>query len=142
MTRIIWITLLWLAGARGVAAAEGDCVDLTNLDEAQLASYEFAPAAKRCSRSWTNIAASTGEVRVVVQPIFDPTKPSEDRWLYRQANRWHSLRAIDRPRHLFRTDSGARGRLREQRILRGKSYLATRGSFRGGYAGTGSTSMW
>jgi outer membrane protein assembly factor BamA len=111
------------------AAAEVDCVDLTNLDLEGLAHYEFDPRGEDASLTALDKSRTyvTGEVRVVVQPIFDLEKPAEDRWLYRQANRWHRDTRPTVIRHaiLFRTGMAVQAStLREtERILRSKPYL-------------------
>lgn len=49
--------------------------------------------------------ARIGNVTILVKPIFDPTKPGEDRALYRLADKWHkdSRESAIRPQLLFKT---------------------------------------
>lgn len=129
MIRVGRIALLWWLGAQSALASEPDCVDLTNLDVADLVAYEFSAGGESAALATLDRRRSyvTGEVRVVVQPVFDPTKPAEDHWLYRQANRWHRNTRASVIRHAILFDTGERVRvasLREsERILRSKPYL-------------------
>ncbi len=71
--------------------------------------------------------AVIGEVRVTIGDIFDPTIPSEDRWLYRTANKLHiNTRApVVRRQLLFKPgEPYVQRKIDEtERILRANDYL-------------------
>lgn len=120
--------LLWLVSSGAAAVPSGDCVDLTDLDEAALAKYSFnAGAEARALAELRQPSYITGDVRIVVQAIFDTDSPGQDHWLYQQANRWHRPTRDSVIRHavLFRTGVVVNvAMLREsERILRANSYL-------------------
>ncbi|MBK7904113.1 MAG: BamA/TamA family outer membrane protein [Proteobacteria bacterium] len=68
-----------------------------------------------------------GEIRVSIGDIFDPTIPSEDRWLYRTANKLHinTRQPIIRHQLLFKSGEPYVQRLVDEteRILRANDYL-------------------
>jgi hypothetical protein len=110
------------------ARAEADCTDLTTFDVESLLRYEFnAGEATPLATLDKNHTYVTGEVRIVVQPIFDMHKPAEDRWWYRQADRWHrdTRPSVIAQAILFESGTPVRvAALREsERILRAKPYL-------------------
>jgi outer membrane protein assembly factor BamA len=129
MIRVLVTVLFCVVGVQRIAAAELDCVDLTNLDVESLAHYEFDARGEDASLTALDGSRTytTGEVRIVVQPIFDLEKPAEDRWLYRQADRWHrdTRPSVIGQAILFRTGTPVQlATLREsERILRSKPYL-------------------
>jgi hypothetical protein len=69
----------------------------------------------------------TGDVRIVIQPIFNTLDPAEDGVLYRWANRLHTKTRPDviREAILFKTGSPVQraSLLESERILRGRSYI-------------------
>ncbi len=71
--------------------------------------------------------AVIGEIRVDIGDIFDPSIPSEDKWLYRTANKLHinTRQPIVRHQLLFKTGEPYQQRLVEEteRILRANDYL-------------------
>jgi hypothetical protein len=71
--------------------------------------------------------AVIGEIHVNIGDIFDPTIPSEDKWLYRTANKLHinTRQPIVRHQLLFKTGEPYVQRLVEEteRILRANDYL-------------------
>ncbi len=124
------LAALLCIGCTGAAFADDDdCQDLTSLDEAQLATYRFdarddMAATAGLSRRREYVA---GEVRVVVQPIFDTANPAEDHSFYRWANRLHVQTRPQTIREaiLFRQGEDFRvsALLESERILRAKPYL-------------------
>jgi len=106
-----------------------ECVELSPYDDAALAHYPFDAAReddtwKRLDRGRTYV---TGDVRVIVQPIFDPTDPAEDNAVYRWADRLHVDTRPTTIRDALAFRSGGPltvPSLREsERILRAKPYL-------------------
>ena len=88
-TFAVLLACLWHPGI--ARAGDTNCVDLSQFDEASLRAYAFDAEADRetvgaLQRDHDYV---TGEVRVVVQPIFDTSDPAEDRALFRWANRLH-----------------------------------------------------
>jgi hypothetical protein len=71
--------------------------------------------------------AVIGEIRVTVGDIFDPSIPSEDKWLYRTANKLHinTREPIIRRQLLFKSGESYVDRLvkETERILRANDYL-------------------
>jgi len=129
MIRVFCTVLLCSLGVDGAAAAEVDCVDLTSFDLESLTHYEFSAGGEEAALATLDKRRDyvTGDVRIVVQPIFDLDRPAENRWLFRQANRLHRDTRPSVIGHaiLFRTGEPVRvASLREsERILRGKPYL-------------------
>jgi hypothetical protein len=74
-------------------AAEQPCRDLSDHDLKSLAQLKFKTSADRKSieraLSSTNGPLTTGEIRIVQQPIFDTDLHAEDTPLFRLANRLH-----------------------------------------------------
>jgi len=112
-----------------VRAQEASCVDLSNLNDAELASYSFAVRndAAAMQQLVPDHQYLTGEVRVVIQPIFDTSDPAEDRWLFRWADRLHlnTRTELIEAVILFRPGEPVKVStlLESERILRAKSYL-------------------
>ena len=106
-----------------------DCVDLTNFDERDLARYRIE--ARHETERWAALEPrrtyTTGRVRIVIQPVFDPDDPHENNVLYRWADRLHAdtRPSVIREAILFRTDEPVTlSEMREsERILRAKPYL-------------------
>ena len=71
--------------------------------------------------------AVIGEIHVIVGDIFDPSIPSEDKWLYRTANKLHinTRPSVIRDQLLFKTGEPYVQRLVEEteRILRANDYM-------------------
>jgi len=71
--------------------------------------------------------AVIGEINVIAGDIFDPTIPSENRWLYRTANKLHinTRPSIIRHQLLFKSGQPYVNRIIEEteRILRANDYL-------------------
>jgi len=127
MRRIVMLLVcLWHDALAQVDATQ--CTDLSARTEADLVNYDFdvEVASTRRALARDRIYV-TGEVRVIVQPVFDTNDPAEDNSLYRWANRLHRqtrqgtiLEAI-----LFRPGEPVRvsSMLESERILRAKAYL-------------------
>lgn len=68
-----------------------------------------------------------GEIRVTIGDIFDPSIPSEDKWLYRTANKLHinTRQSVVRGQLLFKTGQPYVQRLVQEteRILRDNDYM-------------------
>jgi hypothetical protein len=75
------------------------------------------------------MGATVGRIVLLKENVFDPTKPGENRWLYRLANRWHIVTRDSVIRQQLLFDEGDRfsKRLLEEsaRILRENDYLYT-----------------
>ncbi|HEX2139111.1 MAG TPA: POTRA domain-containing protein [Woeseiaceae bacterium] len=73
--------------------------------------------------------ATIGKIVLLKENVFDPSKPGEDNWLYRLANRWHILTrdSVIRQQLLFREGDPFSQRLLEEsaRLLRENDYLYT-----------------
>ena len=71
--------------------------------------------------------AVIGEIRVTIGDVFDPTIKSEDKWLYRTANKLHisTRQPIVRNQLLFKTGEPYVERLvqESERILRANDYM-------------------
>ena len=71
--------------------------------------------------------AVIGEIRVTIGDIFDPSLPSEDKWLYRTANKLHinTRQPIVRNQLLFKTGEPYVDRVvhETERILRANDYM-------------------
>ncbi len=120
-----------LSAALAFADTPDGCVDLSpfSADEAALAHFSFddvpehlPPAPFERNRTYV-----TGDVRIVVQPIFDRSNPAENNALYRLADRLH---ANTRPSTiqeaiLFRTGQSVTWSVMQEseRILRAKPYF-------------------
>ncbi len=107
---------------------DSHCEDLTEFDTEGLARYEFTePSMVGAFGLSAKERVRIGEVRVVLQPIFDADNPDEDRWLYRTADALHvdTGEAVIRQVILFEEGATvAVGELIEsERILRAKPYL-------------------
>ena len=125
-----FVTAFLCVGYAAVAFADdGGCRDLSPLDEAQLATYRFDVRDDTGATSMLSNRREyvVGEVRVVVQPIFDTTDPAEDHPLYRWANRFHAPTRLHTIREaiLFRQGEtvSVPVLLESERILRAKPYL-------------------
>ncbi len=122
-------TLVCVGYVAVASADDGDCQDLSTLDEAQLATFRFDVrddlAVTRALSHRRDYVV--GEVRVVVQPIFDTTDPAEDHPLFRWANRLHAPTRSHTIREaiLFREGEpvSVSALLESERILRAKPYL-------------------
>jgi outer membrane protein assembly factor BamA len=125
----VFIAALLCVWHIAVVRADETCVDLTTLDEAQLANYPFkagkdAFATRTLQRNHDYVA---GDVRVVIQPIFDTSDPDEDHAVYRWANRLHMQ---TRPHVIRQAIPFREGEpvtvsaiLEAERILRAKPYI-------------------
>lgn len=75
------------------------------------------------------MGARVGEIVLLKENVFDPSKPEEDKWLYRLANQWHIVTrdSTIRQQLLFREGDRFSQRLLEEsaRILRDNEYLYT-----------------
>jgi len=75
------------------------------------------------------MGAQIGRIVLDKQNVFDTSRPDEDKFLYRLANRWHILTrdSVIRQQLLFREGDRFSVRLIEEsgRILRGNEYLYT-----------------
>lgn len=75
------------------------------------------------------MGATIGRIVLLKENVFDPSKPGEDRWLYRLANRWHIVThdAVIEQQLLFREGDPFSERLLAEsaRILRDNEYLYT-----------------
>lgn len=75
------------------------------------------------------MGAVIGKIVLLKENVFDPSKPGEDKWLYRLANRWHIVTrdSVIRQQLLFREGDRFSQRLLEEsaRLLRENAYLYT-----------------
>ncbi len=105
------------------------CTDLTTLDEAQLKHYRFDVRDDVAETRMLELGRTyvTGDVRIVIQPIFNTSDPAEDRMVYRWADRWHihTRPSAIRESVLFRSGGPVRvsSILESERILRAKPFL-------------------
>lgn len=75
------------------------------------------------------MGATIGKIVLLKENVFDTSKPDEDKWLYRLANRWHIVTrdSVIRQQLLFREGDRYSQRLVEEsaRLLRRNIYLYT-----------------
>ncbi|HZD51476.1 MAG TPA: hypothetical protein VE175_00380 [Woeseiaceae bacterium] len=75
------------------------------------------------------MGARVGKIVLIKENVFDPSRPGENKWLYRLANRWHIVTrdSAIRQQLLFREGDRFSKRLLDEsaRILRANEYLYT-----------------
>lgn len=113
--------LLLVAAPRAEAQPEEEAVER--------ATRETTPPEIPPAEQLEAMGARIGRIVLLKQNVFDPSQPEEDKWLYRLANRWHTITrdSVIRQQLLFREgDLYSRRLLRESaRLLRENDYLYT-----------------
>jgi hypothetical protein len=124
-----WLVLVGLLTTQTSVAMDAQCIDLTTMDEADLLHYRFTPGSEALALDALDTSQRylIGKVRIVVQPIFDTDRRSEDRRFFRLANRWHTSTRPAVIRHAILFESGSDVRVttlkESERLLRAKPYL-------------------
>jgi outer membrane protein assembly factor BamA len=124
-----WLLLVGLLTTQTSVAMAARCIDLTTMDETDLLHYRFTPGSEALALNALDTSQRylIGKVRIVVQPIFDTDRPSEDRRFFRLANRWHTSTRPAVIRHAILFESGSEVRVttlkESERLLRAKPYL-------------------
>lgn len=127
--RFVGALLLCVLHIDVVRAHDASCVELSKLTHEELARYSFAVGKDAAAMQLLvpDHQYVTGEVRVIVQPIFDASDPAEDQWLYRWVDRLHlnTRSELIEAVILFRPGEPVQvsTMLESERILRAKSYL-------------------
>lgn len=82
-----------------------------------------------CAEKLEATGAVIGKIVVLKENVFDPSRPDEDKWLYRLANRWHILTrdSVIRQQLLFQERDKFSQRVLDEsaRLLRQNDYLYT-----------------
>lgn len=110
--------LISLAGLLAAASALGQAAAVAD------AAREDEPLVPAKVES---AGATIGQIIYDKENIFDLSKPSENKWLYRLANRWHVMTrdSVIRGQLLFREGDAFSSRIMEEseRLLRDNNYL-------------------
>ncbi len=125
------LAALMVCGWQAMHALADDsaCTELTKFTEAELATYQFNVAgdAAAMRQLEPDRVYVTGDVRIVVQPIFNPFDPAENGWLYSWANRLHPKTRPNVIQEVILFHTGSRVQraslLESERILRAESYI-------------------
>ena len=135
LLRLAWLVAQWVAIPVAFAAEnalpEGSeidgCITLHALNWAQMSDFNFDGYTSPLSDLNPDQSYRVGDIRVVRMPIFDPSNPRENNWLYGMADRLHIDTRESVIRHVILPQSGQMTTLEEleesERILRNKSYL-------------------
>lgn len=82
-----------------------------------------------CGEKLEAMDAVIGKIVLLKENVFDPSRPDEDKWLYRLANRWHVVTrdSVIRQQLLFREGDRFSQRVLDEsaRLLRQNDYLYT-----------------
>lgn len=112
---------LLAAGLSAQAQVEEDAVERATREETP---PEIPPASQLEA-----MGARIGKIVLLKENVFDPSRPEEDKWLYRLANSWHIVTrdSVIRQQLLFREGDRYSKRLLDEsaRLLRENDYLYT-----------------
>lgn len=112
---------LLAAGLPAQAQVEEDAVERATREETP---PEIPPASQLEA-----MGARIGKIVLLKENVFDPSRPEEDKWLYRLANSWHIVTrdSVIRQQLLFREGDRYSKRLLDEsaRLLRENDYLYT-----------------
>ncbi len=116
-----WTMLVLAAVPPARAQVEEEAVERVTSEE----TPPDIPPAERLEA----MGATVGKIVLLKQNVFDPSRPEEDKWLYRLANRWHIVTrdSVIRQQLLFREGDPYSQRLvaESARLLRENDYLYT-----------------